>query len=59
MAKTATKPRPKAALRELTPKKGKERLQLWEQARGMWKHRKPDPIRELQKMRKEWERNLG
>ena len=33
-----------------------ERLSAWEKARGMWKHRKPDPVKELAKIRKEWER---
>ena len=37
---------------------GKERLAVWESARGMWKNKKPDPIRELKKMRKEWDRKL-
>lgn len=40
------------------PVSGKERLAIWEKARGMWKSRKPDPIRELAKMRKEWDRPL-
>lgn len=34
----------------------RERLSVWEKARGMWKYRKPDPIKELVAMRKEWER---
>lgn len=29
----------------------KERLAAWERVRGMWKNRKPDPIKELAKMR--------
>jgi len=33
----------------------KERLLIWEKAKGMWKKRKPDPIKELEKMRKEWQ----
>ncbi len=32
----------------------KERLAIWEKARGLWKRRKPDPARELKKMRQEW-----
>jgi hypothetical protein len=32
----------------------KERLALWEKARGAWKRRNPEPIRELNKMRGEW-----
>ena len=34
----------------------KERLAIWEKARGLWKHRDPDPVRELKKMRQEWTR---
>jgi hypothetical protein len=34
----------------------KERLAIWEKARGLWKRRKPDPARELKKMRQEWTR---
>jgi hypothetical protein len=37
----------------------RERLSVWEKARGMWKHRKPDPIKELTTMRREWERTKG
>jgi hypothetical protein len=36
----------------------KERLAIWEKVRGMWKNRKPDPIKELEKMRREWEKRL-
>lgn len=36
----------------------RERIAIWEEARGMWKHRKQDPIKELKKMRKEWDRKL-
>lgn len=39
----------------LTPK---ERLLIWEKVRGIWKNRKPDPMQELKKMRKEWDRKL-
>lgn len=35
-----------------------ERILIWEKARGMWKRRKPDPVHELTKMRKEWDRKL-
>lgn len=31
----------------------RERLHVWERVRGMWKNRKPDPIRQLKKMRNE------
>ena len=34
------------------------RLAALRQIRGMWKNRKPDPIKELKKMRKEWDRKL-
>ena len=37
---------------------GRERLSIWEKAIGMWKNRKPDPIKELRKMRQEGERKL-
>jgi hypothetical protein len=39
----------------ITPKR---RGEVWANARGIWKGRKPDPIKELAKMRKEWERKL-
>ena len=39
----------------LTPE---ERLKLWQRFKGMWKKRTPDPVEELEKMRKEWEREL-
>jgi hypothetical protein len=57
MTRTAVKPNTKEIAPDLM-KKGEERLKLWEQARGMWKNRKPDPIKELRKMRKEWDRKL-
>jgi hypothetical protein len=39
----------------LTPE---ERLKLWQRFKGMWKSRTPDPVEELEKMRKEWDREL-
>ncbi len=30
---------------------GKERLAIWEKARGMWKKRGADPLQELKEMR--------
>jgi hypothetical protein len=36
-----------------------ERVTIWEKARGMWKRRKPDPAKELKKMRKEWSRKIS
>ena len=35
-----------------------ERLAVWRSVQGMWKNRKPDPVKELKKMRKEWDRKL-
>jgi hypothetical protein len=35
-----------------------ERLVVLQKLKGAWKHRKPDPIKELNKMRKEWERKF-
>lgn len=35
-----------------------QRLLIWEKMRGIWKNRQPDPIKELRKMRREWERKL-
>jgi hypothetical protein len=39
----------------LTPE---ERLKLWQRFKGMWKNRPPHSIEELEKMRKEWDREL-
>lgn len=36
-----------------------ERLMIWERVRGIWKNRKRDPLQELKKMRKEWERKIS
>lgn len=35
-----------------------ERISVWEKACGIWKQRKSSAIRELAKMRREWERKL-
>lgn len=35
-----------------------ERLLIWENTRGMWKNRQPDPVKELEQMRQEWDRVL-
>ena len=35
--------------------KQKERILIWRKVKGIWKNRKPDPLKELIKMRKEWE----
>jgi len=32
----------------------KERLAIWEKARGLWKKRNSDPIKELKRMRASW-----
>ena len=37
---------------------GQERLLLLRNIRGMWKNRKPDPIKELEKIRREWDREI-
>jgi hypothetical protein len=37
--------------------RGQGRLSVWEKARGMWRNRKPDPIKELQEIRKGWIRD--
>jgi hypothetical protein len=34
--------------------RGKERLAIWEKARGRWKKRDSDLIQELKKMRASW-----
>mgnify|MGYP005864826483 CR=1 FL=1 len=36
----------------------KERLAIWRKLFGMWKNRKPDPIKELERIRKGWDRKL-
>lgn len=38
------------------PLNATERLLALRSIRGMWSGRKPDPAKELQKMREEWER---
>ena len=50
----STKARATAAL----IKKGEERLKIWERAEGMWEHRKPNPSKELNKIRKEMDRKV-
>jgi hypothetical protein len=37
---------------------GPERLLLLRSIRGMWKNRKPDPTKELEKIRWEWDREM-
>lgn len=36
----------------------KERSLIWERMRGMWKTKTPEPIKELKKMRGEWENSV-
>jgi len=55
---TQPRPRPKARAEAALIKKGAERLKIWEKAEGMWEHRKPDPLKELNKIRKEMDRKL-
>lgn len=38
------------------PLSTEERLEMLRGIRGMWKDRKPDPIEELEQMRKEWDK---
>jgi hypothetical protein len=53
-----SKPKARARAEAALVKKGQERLRIWEKAEGMWEHRKPDPIKELNKIRKEMDRTL-
>ena len=39
-------------------KEREERLRILGSVQGIWKKRKPDPVEELKKIRKEWERVL-
>ena len=48
--------RPKEILKPYPLMKREDRLLIWEHARGIWKHHKPNPISELKKIRSEWER---
>jgi hypothetical protein len=57
MAKTATKPDTTERAHPVVLH-GEERGKIWEKAQGMWKHRKPDPIKEHRKIRKELDRKL-
>lgn len=38
--------------------KPEEKLEILRQIKGMWKGKKWNPMKELTKMRKEWERKL-
>jgi hypothetical protein len=61
MPQTTTQPglKVKGGAQSVLIKKGQERLKIWEKAEGMWEHRKPDPIKELNKIRKEMDRKLS
>lgn len=37
---------------------GEERLAVWEQAKAMLRHKAPAMLKELRKIRKEWDRKL-
>ncbi len=41
------------------PARGEERLRILRKVKGMWKNRKPDPIKELEDIRAGWECNLS
>ena len=62
MSKAAAKVRTARKARRISPTlpilDGEERLAALRQIRGMWKRRKPDPIGELAKIRREWDRKL-
>ena len=36
----------------------RERLLLLKSIKGIWRNRKPDPIKELKKIRQEWDRKI-
>jgi hypothetical protein len=57
MTKIATKPHTAEGIHPVVLH-GEERGKIWEKARGMWKNRKPDPIKEHKKIRKELDRKL-
>jgi hypothetical protein len=56
MTQVNTKPKSNTRADHLL-RKTEERVKAFEQIRGMWKNRTPDPIQELEEMRKEWERD--
>jgi len=35
----------------------RERILIWKKFAGVWKHKKPEPIGILKKIRKEWEQS--
>jgi len=58
MLRQALKQKSKHYSSPLARKDG-DRGRIWEEIRGMWKNRKPDPIKEWQKLRKEWEQDVA
>ena len=40
------------------PARGEERLRILRKVKGMWKNRKPDPIKEWEVIRASWDRDL-
>jgi hypothetical protein len=57
MPRTETKPNREEGTHPIVLN-GEERGKIWEKARGMWKNRKPDPIKEHKQIRKELDRKL-
>jgi hypothetical protein len=57
MERTATKLRSTARLDRLLTDK-EERLRVLNNIRGMWKNKKPDPLKAMEKIRKGWDRKL-
>lgn len=47
---------PRAKLSQL--KRPREIWKIWERAKGIWAKKKPEPIKYLKKLRKEWERKF-
>ena len=41
------------------PARGEERLKILRKLKGMWKNRKPDPIKEWEVIRASWDRDLS
>ncbi|TSC69895.1 MAG: hypothetical protein G01um101470_935 [Parcubacteria group bacterium Gr01-1014_70] len=56
MAPITTKPQSNARVEYLL-RKNEDRAEILKKVRGMWRNRRPDPIKELKKIRKEWNRN--
>ena len=54
MPKIITQPK----IRLPVGKTPKEILEIWKNACGIWRRKKPEPIKYLRKLRKEWERKI-